>query len=123
MSYVSVPLRRLVTQRAEEQCEYCRYPQAASFFTFEIEHIIAEKRDGITEIDLETAWIRIEILAELLVKPQPNLAIATTIKALQPHLSSTQVFQKHSLYLTVIRNQLSYWLRLFPDWDMKKSKK
>ena len=42
MSYVSVPLRRLVTQRAEEQCEYCRYPQVASFFTFEIEHIIAE---------------------------------------------------------------------------------
>ena len=42
MSYVSVPLRRLVTQRAEEQCEYCRYP---------IEHIIAEKHDGITEAD------------------------------------------------------------------------
>jgi hypothetical protein len=51
MSYVSVPLRRLVTQRAEEQCEYCRYPQAASFFTFEIEHIIAEKHDGITEAE------------------------------------------------------------------------
>jgi transcription-repair coupling factor (superfamily II helicase) len=28
------------------------------------------------QIDLETAWTRIEILAELLAKPQPNLAIA-----------------------------------------------
>jgi len=51
MSYVSVPLRQLVTQRPEEQCEYCRYPQVASFFTFEIEHIIAEKHDGITEAE------------------------------------------------------------------------
>jgi len=41
------------------------------------------------QIDLETAWTRIEILAELLAKPQPNLAIATTINALQPHLPST----------------------------------
>jgi 5-methylcytosine-specific restriction endonuclease McrA len=51
MSYVSAPLRRLVIQRAEEQCEYCRFPQSASFFTFEIEHIIAEKHDGITEAE------------------------------------------------------------------------
>ncbi|MFM7885349.1 MAG: hypothetical protein ACKPCM_01355 [Pseudanabaena sp.] len=27
--------------------------------------------------------------------------IATTINALQPHLPSTQVFQKHSLYLNI----------------------
>jgi HNH endonuclease len=48
MSYVSAALRRLVTERAREQCEYCRFPQTASLFTFEIEHIIAEKHDGIT---------------------------------------------------------------------------
>lgn len=48
MSYVSTTLRRLVTQRARDQCEYCRFPQTASLFTFEIEHIIAEKHDGIT---------------------------------------------------------------------------
>jgi len=53
------------------------------------------------QIDLETAWTRIEILAELLAKPQSNLAIATTINALQPHLPSTQVFQKHSIYLNI----------------------
>ena len=48
MSYVSTTLRQLVTQRAREQCEYCRFPQTASLFAFEMEHIIAEKHDGIT---------------------------------------------------------------------------
>ncbi|MDY6938415.1 MAG: HNH endonuclease signature motif containing protein [Cyanobacteriota bacterium] len=51
MSYVSATLRRLVTQRAAQQCEYCRFPQAASLFAFEMEHIIAEKHDGITEAE------------------------------------------------------------------------
>jgi 5-methylcytosine-specific restriction endonuclease McrA len=49
MSYVSASLRRLVIERAENRCEYCRFPQAASLFAFEIEHIIAEKHDGATE--------------------------------------------------------------------------
>jgi HNH endonuclease len=48
MSYVSTTVRQLVTQRAREQCEYCRFPQTASLFAFEMEHIIAEKHDGIT---------------------------------------------------------------------------
>ena len=43
MSYVSAALRKQVIDRAESRCEYCKYPQAASFFTFEMEHIIAEK--------------------------------------------------------------------------------
>jgi 5-methylcytosine-specific restriction endonuclease McrA len=51
MSYVSATLRRLVIQRAREQCEYCQFPQAASLFAFEMEHIIAEKHDGITEAE------------------------------------------------------------------------
>ena len=42
MSYVSASLRRVVTQRAGEQCEYCRFPQTAALFAFEMEHIIAE---------------------------------------------------------------------------------
>ncbi len=50
MSYISVALRRLVTERAREQCEYCLFPQAASLFAFEMEHIIAEKHDGIIRI-------------------------------------------------------------------------
>jgi hypothetical protein len=49
MSYVSAALRRLVTERAREQCEYCLFPQTASLFAFEMEHIIAEKHDGTTD--------------------------------------------------------------------------
>ena len=49
MSYVSATLRRLVTHRAGNKCEYCQFPQTASLFAFEMEHIIAEKHDGITE--------------------------------------------------------------------------
>ena len=51
MSYVSASVRRVVTRRAREQCEYCRFPQMASLFTFEMEHIIAEKHDGITNAE------------------------------------------------------------------------
>ena len=48
MTYVPEALRRLVIERAGEHCEYCLYPQAASFLTFEMEHIIAEKHGGAT---------------------------------------------------------------------------
>ena len=51
MSYVRATLRRVVTQRAGDECEYCRFPQTASLFTFEMEHIIAEKHDGITVVE------------------------------------------------------------------------
>jgi HNH endonuclease len=51
MSYISVVLRRLVTERAREECEYCLFPQAASLFAFEMEHIIAEKHDGTTDAE------------------------------------------------------------------------
>ncbi len=48
MSYVSGALKRLVTERADERCEYCRQPQGLSLFSFEMEHIIARKHDGST---------------------------------------------------------------------------
>ncbi|MGB6166141.1 MAG: HNH endonuclease signature motif containing protein [Geitlerinemataceae cyanobacterium] len=51
MSYIRAALRRLVTQRAQNQCEYCRFPQQVSLFAFEIEHIIAQKHDGVTEAE------------------------------------------------------------------------
>lgn len=51
MSDVSATLRRLVTERAGEHCEYCLFPQAASLFAFEMEHIIAEKHDGTTDAE------------------------------------------------------------------------
>lgn len=50
-TYVSVALRKLVIQRAKSCCEYCLYPQAASLFSLEIEHIIAEKHRGQTTAD------------------------------------------------------------------------
>jgi 5-methylcytosine-specific restriction endonuclease McrA len=41
-------LTRLVWQRAEGRCEYCRTPQAADDAVFEIDHIIARKHGGPT---------------------------------------------------------------------------
>jgi len=38
----------MVRERAGERCEYCLYPQEASFLAFEVEHIIAEKHGGAT---------------------------------------------------------------------------
>jgi 5-methylcytosine-specific restriction endonuclease McrA len=41
-------LVRLVWQRAEERCEYCRMPQAFDDATFEIDHVISRKHHGPT---------------------------------------------------------------------------
>ena len=43
---VSATLRQLVIARARGCCEYCLYPQIASFVSFEMEHIFAEKHRG-----------------------------------------------------------------------------
>jgi hypothetical protein len=47
-SYIPAALRQLVTERAEERCEYCRFPQDGAFLSFEIDHIISEKHSGAT---------------------------------------------------------------------------
>lgn len=39
--YISDALRVRVTRRASYQCEYCRIPDSASFFTFHIDHIVS----------------------------------------------------------------------------------
>jgi hypothetical protein len=44
MSYISVALRRLVTERARGQCEYCLFPQTASLFAFEMERILEREQ-------------------------------------------------------------------------------
>jgi hypothetical protein len=44
-------MRAAVRARAEERCEYCRLPEAASFLPFEMEHIIAEKHGGPSSFD------------------------------------------------------------------------
>jgi hypothetical protein len=41
-------LTRLVWQRADGRCEYCRIPQAADDASFEIDHVIAQKHLGPT---------------------------------------------------------------------------
>jgi hypothetical protein len=44
---MDVATRRLVRQRAQDRCEYCRLPQAAQpFVTFHIEHIRAKTHGG-----------------------------------------------------------------------------
>lgn len=47
-TYIPTALRQMVRERASERCEYCLYPQEASFLAFEVEHIIAEKHGGAT---------------------------------------------------------------------------
>ena len=48
VTYIPAALRRLVTARASNVCEYCRLPAAASFYGCEIDHIISEKHGGLT---------------------------------------------------------------------------
>lgn len=46
MTYIPADLRREIFERARERCEYCLYPEAYSFLSFEVEHIVAEKHGG-----------------------------------------------------------------------------
>jgi hypothetical protein len=48
ITYISASIRRLVEQRASYRCEYCLMPENVSFFSHEIDHIIAEKHGGAT---------------------------------------------------------------------------
>ena len=42
-------LRRIVADRANEQCEYCQYPKQFSPSSFEVEHIVPKAAGGLTE--------------------------------------------------------------------------
>src|SRR5262245_11616754 len=44
-------LRRQVWERAANCCEYCRLPQALHVLQFQIDHILALKHHGLTELD------------------------------------------------------------------------
>lgn len=50
-NYISASLRRLVEERANYCCEYCLLPANVTFFSHEIDHIIAQKHGGITDAD------------------------------------------------------------------------
>ena len=45
---MNAALERQIWQRAEGRCEYCRILQAHDDATFEIDHIIAKKHEGVT---------------------------------------------------------------------------
>lgn len=51
MARISQSLRHFIRDRARQRCEYCLYPEALSYFAFEIEHIISEKHGGVTAPD------------------------------------------------------------------------
>jgi hypothetical protein len=48
MAYIPEALRRLVTERANQCCEYCLLPNTLSFYSHEVDHVIALKHQGRT---------------------------------------------------------------------------
>jgi hypothetical protein len=50
-SYVSAELRRAVEERADGACEYCLIHQRDTYVGCHVDHIIAEKHGGRTELD------------------------------------------------------------------------
>src|SRR5690242_7785259 len=48
MTYIPDALRALVTKRANSCCEYCLIPQESKSYSFEVDHIVAEKHRGQT---------------------------------------------------------------------------
>ena len=50
-SYISLELRKQVSERAQDCCEYCLIPEMAVLFAHQVDHIIAEKHGGLTEAE------------------------------------------------------------------------
>jgi hypothetical protein len=48
---ISQSLRRQIIERAGNTCEFCLLPAEVGFFPHEIDHVIAEKHGGKTELD------------------------------------------------------------------------
>jgi hypothetical protein len=48
MTTIPAPLRRLVIQRADNRCEYCKISQAGQVATFHIDHIVPVVAGGAT---------------------------------------------------------------------------
>lgn len=51
MTYIQMALRREVIERAQNRCEYCLLPADIAFFPHEVDHVIAEKHGGATNLD------------------------------------------------------------------------
>lgn len=54
-SHVPARLRRRVSQRAGDRCEYCLLAQHDAYFSHEFDHIVAEKHGGLTTFE-NLAW-------------------------------------------------------------------
>ena len=50
-TYISAELRRLVTRRAHQRCEYCLIHESDTFFGCHVDHIVSEKHGGATEAE------------------------------------------------------------------------
>ncbi|MFN8488260.1 MAG: HNH endonuclease signature motif containing protein [Caldilineaceae bacterium] len=52
MSSSAIPnaMRAIVKERAGHRCEYCHISDTASFFSHEVDHIVATKHGGRTEV-------------------------------------------------------------------------
>lgn len=48
-NYIPAAMRRVVCKRANYCCEYCLIPEAFTFASHEIDHIIAKKHGGKTK--------------------------------------------------------------------------
>ncbi len=51
MSHIPAALRRVVREHADGVCEYCLFPEALAFVAHEVDHVIALKHGGATELD------------------------------------------------------------------------
>ena len=51
VTYISAALRREVIERANGCCEYCRTDTRDRAIDFAIDHVIAEKHGGLTQLD------------------------------------------------------------------------
>jgi hypothetical protein len=47
-TYISVSLRQMVRDRANESCEYCLIPEALALSAHQVDHVISEKHEGKT---------------------------------------------------------------------------
>lgn len=47
-TYISATLRRTVSDRAQNCCEYCLIPEMLALASHQVDHIIAEKHGGAT---------------------------------------------------------------------------
>ncbi len=50
-SYVSADIRRIVTERANDTCEYCLIHSSDTHVGLQVDHVISEKHGGKTQLD------------------------------------------------------------------------